>query len=329
MKIYYESLINSIKRHTHSLEKQSLFINEPWALVDNEMEVQKFIFKKGGELILSKNGEVTKGRWEYLPEAKSLLIEQKSGNLLLNEVFLDGSVLMLKVDGTNDSFYPLANTNQIPDLNIPKYLFKMRIENEGVGNVELTDGQTLFISNADHFIKHQSIHDLKNKEAFLLGDNYQMIGVPDNEYLFQKKSDWYFRLKNNKIKEAASWISFDDVYSNVVRILDGSKYSFKFNQGKTVLKGFDLYPNSTIVLKNKYVIETNSKSKVAKIFKRQKFKTREGLELLIVTAKHKKLSSGDRIIQPENLPNGRYKIKGKFKYIDVDRNRIVKTGFAF
>ena len=91
-------------------------MDKPWALIDSDLEIQKLIFKKNNELILSKDGQVKIGKWDYFPEAKSLLIDREEDKILCNEAFIDDAVLVLKMDGTSNNYFVLANENIIPDL---------------------------------------------------------------------------------------------------------------------------------------------------------------------------------------------------------------------
>ena len=50
--------------------------------------MQKLIFRKNKELIMSKNGQVTIGKWDYFGEAKSLLIDRGANIILCNEGFI-------------------------------------------------------------------------------------------------------------------------------------------------------------------------------------------------------------------------------------------------
>ena len=131
-----------------SLSKKSILINKPWALVDEEMEVQKLIFKKDGNLILSKNGKVEEGKWEYYPEAKSILIDRVTDKILCNEIYINEDIMILKVDGTDQRFFVLANENTIPDLDVMAYLREIVFTEldiyirqlVGVGEVEIYGG---------------------------------------------------------------------------------------------------------------------------------------------------------------------------------------------
>lgn len=76
MKIYLKSVVNQLRNYSTTLDKTSILINKPWTLIDEEFEMQKLIFKKNKELILSKNGQVQIGSWDYFPEAKSRSIPE-------------------------------------------------------------------------------------------------------------------------------------------------------------------------------------------------------------------------------------------------------------
>ncbi len=75
MKLYLKSISKQLRNYSASLDKISILLDKPWAIIDEEFEMQKLIFKKNKELILSKNGEAIVGKWDYFPEAKSLLID--------------------------------------------------------------------------------------------------------------------------------------------------------------------------------------------------------------------------------------------------------------
>jgi hypothetical protein len=122
------NILDQIQNYSTSISKKATFLDKPWALVDNEMEIQKLIFQKDKQLILSKNGKVQMGTWEYLAGAKSMLIDRGSDKLLLNEVFINDDVMILKVDGTNQEFFVLANQNTIPDLDVIGYLEILRFK---------------------------------------------------------------------------------------------------------------------------------------------------------------------------------------------------------
>ena len=122
MKQYVLNLIPRLKEFSASLDKNELFVEMPWVLVDDELNQQKYIFKRDGELIMSLNGQVTIGKWEYLSAAKSLLIDRVQDKILLNQSYIDPGVMVLKKDGLTDGYIFLANELVISDLNVAHYL---------------------------------------------------------------------------------------------------------------------------------------------------------------------------------------------------------------
>ena len=70
MQLYLSNLIKRLKEFSQTLDKKEIFIEAPWVIIDEKQNQQKYIFKRNGDLIISLNGEVTDGKWEYLPTAK-------------------------------------------------------------------------------------------------------------------------------------------------------------------------------------------------------------------------------------------------------------------
>lgn len=71
---------------------------------------------------MSLNGSVNIGKWEYLPTAKSLLIDRIADKILLNQYFFDPAVMVLKKDGSNNDNLILANEILLPNLDVVEYL---------------------------------------------------------------------------------------------------------------------------------------------------------------------------------------------------------------
>lgn len=60
--------IKTLSNRTLSLRIKGILVDKPWAIIDNDGEIQKFIFKRDNKLILSKNGKAKEGHWDYFPE---------------------------------------------------------------------------------------------------------------------------------------------------------------------------------------------------------------------------------------------------------------------
>ncbi|KAA9333712.1 hypothetical protein [Adhaeribacter soli] len=122
MSLFLNSILPRIKQFSASLDQKELFVDKPWAVIDEELNQQKYIFRRSGELIMSLNGQVSMGAWEYLPEAKCILLDRVSDKILLNHNFLNPAVMILKKDGYKNANLILANEVLIPDLDVATYL---------------------------------------------------------------------------------------------------------------------------------------------------------------------------------------------------------------
>ena len=151
MKIYLKSIVKQLRNYSATLDKTSILIDKPWALIDDEFEIQKLIFKKDKELILSKNGQVQIGKWDYFPEAKSLLMDRNTDKILCNEAFIDKGVLVLRLDGTDSRFFILANENVVPDLDANRYLKELRYQKLKIAETKLIDGRILEVQREDEW----------------------------------------------------------------------------------------------------------------------------------------------------------------------------------
>lgn len=141
MREYINSLLPRIKQFSDSLDKKSILIEQPWVIIDDKGNFEKLIFKKNQELIMSLNGIVSIGRWEYLASAKSLLIDRNTNKILLNQEFVEKGLLILKYDGFSNKYFLLANENIIPDLDVEQYLRRIYYNRYYISIIESTDGQ--------------------------------------------------------------------------------------------------------------------------------------------------------------------------------------------
>lgn len=151
MKVYLKSIVKQLRNYSATLDKTSILVDKPWALIDEEFEMQKLIFKKNKELILSKNGQVQIGKWDYFPEAKSLLIDRNTDKILCNEAFIDKGVLVLRLDGTDSRFFILANENIVPDLDANRYLKELRYQKLKIAETKLVDGRILEVQREEDY----------------------------------------------------------------------------------------------------------------------------------------------------------------------------------
>lgn len=243
MKIILQNILRDLKRFSLSLEKKSILIDKPWALIDSDLEIQKLIFKKNKELIMSKNGQVTMGSWDYLPEARSLLIHRGKDTILCNEEFICGAVIILKMDGTNNDFFVLANENMIPDLNPYKYLKNLRYQNFFIKTFELSSGKELEVINS---LLEPVIGDRVTIDA---------EAVPDGVYKM-KNLNKKLTIKNSRIKDIFYEVKY--LTKNGIEIMVEQESKRRYKKGERAwvygLKPSDgvykIVGNRTIVIEN-------------------------------------------------------------------------------
>jgi len=157
MKLYLSNIIKRLNQFSASLDKQEIFVDKPWVFIDENSNQQKYIFKRDGSLIMSLNGQVTLGKWEYIPEAKSLLIDRVQDKILLNQNFIDSAVMVLKKDGFKDDYFILANEILIPDLDVTIYLKNLYYEKNNIIAYSLNDNSYLEIHNYIGYINNNKV----------------------------------------------------------------------------------------------------------------------------------------------------------------------------
>lgn len=237
MNNHLQFVISSIKNHSLSLKKTSILINKPWTLVDSDNEIQKIIFKKDKELILSKNGQATIGQWEYFPEARSILIDRGKDKILCNEAFIDDAVLILKLDGTSNDFFILANHNLIPDLDIYSYLLKQRSIHLNIKRVKLSNGKFLEVFMENHPVNYFGNHVLLDFKK-----------VPDGIYPFQyHKLKQKFIVHNGRITSTLTEILYKTKEGQDIMIEQYSPDYFS--------KGDEVFINDELATDGKYKLD--------------------------------------------------------------------------
>ena len=190
MNIYLKSIVRQLKNHSATLERTSIFLDKPWALIDDELEMQKLIFKGNKELILSKNGQVQMGKWDYFPEAKSILIDRGNNDrILCNEAFIDKGVMILRKDGTENNFFILANENVVPDLDANRYLKELRYQKLKILETKLVNGRILEVQREDADWHIPEVGSPVTEEA---------EPIDDGKYQLENKRQ-YFEVKGGRI----------------------------------------------------------------------------------------------------------------------------------
>lgn len=310
---FAKSLANS----TLSLKKMAILMEKPWTLIDEEGEVQKLIFKKDKGLILSKNGKVTIGSWDYFPEAKALLINRVKDKLLLNEQYVDENVLILKMDGTENTFYALANENTLSYNEIPQYLNLIKCREFQIKQIRLFTGYTLQIHQGN-----DGIYSGNNVEA--IDDNFTTFNLANGKYLAGDKSQTYY-IRNNKLAGMTTNMVKKLGNGKTIEIENGVYYYKKPNIGKKVTINGETIINDRLKDTENMIYDI-TEGVITNIVVEEIYELKNGQRIIIEQKYPEEISAGDKIFLSASrypVPNGSYKIKGKFWAVKVKDGRII------
>ena len=261
MKLYINNIVNQLQRYNATLARTSLFIDKPWALIDDEFELQKLIFKENKELILSKNGQVQIGKWDYFPQAKSLLIDRNSDKILCNEAFINEGVLILKLDGTNNRFFILANENLIPDLDVKEYLKKLRYKKLNIIEISLFDGSILEVERPIEQQESMKVGNYITVESEILNDGkYQL-----------SKNNQFLEIANSKIKKILTEKTYSNPNNELIVIQQQYYYEiikgdYVFMNGKQLNNAIiDFSKSKKIIVRDGMFIRFERKNKIISV----------------------------------------------------------------
>lgn len=260
MKFYLKSIVKQLQRFSLSLDMTFLLIDKPWALIDEEFEMQKLIFTKDKELILSKNGQVQMGKWDYFPEAKSLLIDRVFDKILCNEVFIDKGVIVLRLDGTNSRFFILANENVVPDLNAYRYLRELRYQKLKIIEKKLVDGKILEVQRDDEWQPPQVGNPV----------TVEAEPVDDGKYQLEKPNQ-YFEIKKGRIFKILTETKYTNPSGHGISIQQ--QVHWKISKGDYVFMFerqvdnaiIDFSKTKNLVVRNGIVIRLERKNRVMRL----------------------------------------------------------------
>jgi hypothetical protein len=257
MKIFLKSIVKQLRKYSATLNKTSILIDKPWALIDDEFEMQKLIFKKNKELILSKNGQVQLGKWDYFPEARSLLIDRNTDKILCNEAFIDIGIMILRLDGTDSRFFILVNENVVPDLDANRYLKKLRYQKLKIAETKLIDGRILEVQRVDEWAQPQIGNPVTENAETIEDGKYQLA-----------KQNQYFEIKKGQIFKILTETKYTNPGGQEITIQQQDNWIIKhgdyvFMFGKQVENAIiDFTKSKNLVVRDGILIRSEHKNKI-------------------------------------------------------------------
>lgn len=110
MKTYLLNIPNELKNFSQKKDVEALLCSKSWELFNDEGKKQILIFQKKGTLLVSTNGDVVNSTWQFIPANKSIIITAEGKTTMLNPVFIDGVVLAMEKNGTQECLFMIDET---------------------------------------------------------------------------------------------------------------------------------------------------------------------------------------------------------------------------
>lgn len=155
MKAFINNLIPQIQKYSQNLDNLTFLTNHHWVSL-NEIDFSKtvYIFRDNKILLISTNGIVSKGSWEYLGN-ESILFETTTQTLLLKHFFVDDEILMLKIDGSEGYILFVNETKYGKEINsasdVLNFLEKKYGKHKNDPSVKLSDFNDIVVPDYQEF----------------------------------------------------------------------------------------------------------------------------------------------------------------------------------
>lgn len=238
MKTYLADIIPKIKRFSQKLDNLTLLTNQHWVVIDEIQNTKVvYIFRNNFELLISQNGKVEKGKWEYLGN-NSLLIDIKEDSYLFRHGFFDSNILALKVDGRDEYAFLVNENNYGGDLNnIGKVLSFLETKYLGIINPnQLNIG---IVAEIEYDVSKEINHDSELKVGINDAGKFGYLDRSENiviDYQYDGAYDYSEDLARVYLtKGNQDLYGFIDMYGNIAVSLI-YEYAICFSEGLAVVR---------------------------------------------------------------------------------------------
>lgn len=110
MRTYVLDILNRYKRYSENLDVKTILCNKSWLVFNDGCDKEVYIFQENGSLILSINGKVYNGSWQYITANKSIIISSHEQSYMLHPYIFDNVVFVLQQDGTDNYAFMIDET---------------------------------------------------------------------------------------------------------------------------------------------------------------------------------------------------------------------------
>lgn len=111
MKTYLFDTINRFKRFSKQLDVKTIICDKAWQVFNDSGEKELYIFNTDGTVLITLNGVVTHGTWQFIAANDSLIITAANQSYMVHPAFLDDCLFALQVDGTDQVAFLIDQKN--------------------------------------------------------------------------------------------------------------------------------------------------------------------------------------------------------------------------
>lgn len=231
MKAFIFDLIYKLKRASDTLDARAVLCNKTWRAFSDSGEKEVYIFMEDGTLIISINGNVTMGKWMYLPANHSLVVSGNNMNLLVHPVMCN-NILTLVQDGTNNCFFLLDATKAELDIiktlqNVQDYILTNANINQYILNDHIQITPTECNKNVPEYINNYQTQDI----SYIFDDNgaeYEPdheIRVDDPNLLYRwSNHTFYYKIGAKYVKLHGEIVERDGKEIAILSVSDSHDY---------------------------------------------------------------------------------------------------------
>ena len=115
MKAFLFDSLNRFRKYSEELDTKAeirkCLCDKAWQVFNNSGDKEVYIFQEDGSLIISINGNITRGSWQYLSVNNSIAISASNQEYMVHPAFLDNILFALQVDGTENYAFLIDQKN--------------------------------------------------------------------------------------------------------------------------------------------------------------------------------------------------------------------------
>ena len=165
---YIKNLLPRLKQYGQKLNKIESFVDKTWVLFEPGKSFQTFRFQRSGKLLITVSGLVEEHLWEYLAPDGLYIKKSEPKGIMYRQAFLLDSLFIMQVEGTEFEPVLFYNEADIPNGDLPAYIFKLYAQKNDLG--VLNADRKYFYTKGDIFFRIEKGSKLYDENLVIIND---------------------------------------------------------------------------------------------------------------------------------------------------------------